>query len=839
MNEAITCTDSTHYGVNAAGTGCITCPAGEHLVSGACTTVQGNYVSAASDITQKECTGTLIPKNDKSNCISNVCPIKDGTGTLNVEGGTCHLKSCGAGYYEHPDKQNHPNKCITVPANLGKYSPASNKSAIDCSPDKPADSDWVMTAGASQSSDCNWDCKSTHTEDTNVCYLTTQVCAIENSSKNKIGTGTQAYTANTQGTYGTCSSATDCETGYVLKNGGCHVPSTNGKYANSQDEETSCPAKPSVATWVTVAGGMTKAQACDFTCPNNKPMKTNSGNTRTCVAPGRGKFFAGGSEQNCWQGQADSATALTQRGGASGWAGDQTGVISAAECKVAGCSAADKVLNTAKTGCVDLTTGHYKKTDHTESSCGTAPGSSTGWLDPQPSDVTSDAECIFGCESGRTASSTKGSGGSCDIDAGHVVTRGPASNDAATKCTGGKVPHTNKKSCVDPKQGHFSKNGVETPCKGTPPATSTGWTSVQPSSVTSDTTCEFDCASSRSPVGTGSNGKCSIPNGHIATGNGAPTQCTNGEVPNPTQSKCVNPKQGYFSKNGVETPCKGSAPGTSTGWIGVQPSTVTSDTTCEFDCASGRTASSTKGSGGTCDIDAGHVATGGPASKNPATLCTGGTVPNTGQDKCVNPATGHYSKSGVETPCTTIEHSTWKANTGALSADSCPFTCNSNYGPNAAGTGCLTCGAGEHLIGGVCTGVQGNYVSAANDITQKECTGSSIPKNDKSDCISNDCSSKIDDGTGTIAIEGGPCQLTGCNAGFYEKVSNSCTEVEVNSGYYSGANNAGTTTCTGLPTQHAGWTNPAGSDESSDCTWACETGYTKNSASKCYSLYHS
>ena len=306
-----------------------------------------------------------------------------------------------------------------------------------------------------------------------------------------------------------------------------------------------------------------------------------------------------------------------------------------------------------------------------------------------------------------------------------------------------------KKAVLIQNKDTFPKMGLRPHVREIPPQPVTlvgpAW---QPScdSDPSDTTCEFDCASSRSPVGTGSNGKCSIPNvGHIATGNGAPTQCTNGEVPNPvTQSKCVGrlPKQGHFSKNGIETPCKGSAPGTSTGWVGVQPSTVKSDTTCEFDCANGRTASSTKGSGGTCDIDAGHVATGGPASKNPATLCTGGTVPNTGKDKCVNPAKGHYSKSGVETPCTTIEHSTWKANTDALSTDSCPFTCNSNYGPNAAGTGCLTCGAGEHLISGACTGVQGNYVSAASDITQKECTGSSIPKTDKSDCISNVCSDK-------------------------------------------------------------------------------------------------
>ena len=229
---------------------------------------------------------------------------------------------------------------------------------------------------------------------------------------------------------------------------------------------------------------------------------------------------------------------------------------------------------------------------------------------------------------------------------------------------------------------------------------------------------------------------------------------------------------------------------------------------------------------GTCDINAGHVATGGPASKNPATLCTGGKVPNPGQNQCVDPATGHYSKSGIETDCTTITHGTFKANTGSLSTDNCPFTCNSPYKPNAANTKCITCPVGEHLVKGVCTDVQGNYVSAANDTTQKECTGSLIPKNDKSDCISNVC--PITNGTGTIAVEGGTCQLTGCKAGFYEKVSNSCTKVEANSGYYSGANNAGTTACTGKPTLHASWTNPAGSDKALDCTWGCETGYKKN-----------
>ena len=138
----------------------------------------------------------------------------------------------------------------------------------------------------------------------------------------------------------------------MLKNGGCHVPSTNGKYANSQDEETSCPAKPSDATWVTVAGGMTKDAACDFTCPKGE-VKTNLGSTRACATPGTGIYSVGGNPHNCWTSESDSATELTNRGGASGWASPQpTTVTTATDCQLAGCTANDKVLNAAKTKCV-------------------------------------------------------------------------------------------------------------------------------------------------------------------------------------------------------------------------------------------------------------------------------------------------------------------------------------------------------------------------------------------------------------------------------------------------------------------------------------------------------
>ena len=679
-------TCNSNYGPNAAGTGCLTCGAGEHLISGACTGVQGNYVSAASDITQKECTGSSIPKTDKSDCISNICSIDDGTGTIAVEGGSCQLTSCDAGFYEKDS-----NSCTEVEVNSGYYSEANDEDVTQCSDTitKPNDSHWTNSAGSDDSGDCSWNCNASHSGYNGVCYANTQVCPILDKGI-EIGKGTQTYTAGTAGDYGTCQGATSCvsthsiysgtcymnskectsselatisshatagtrtydasanngtykscvvgscATGYVKRNNDCEVPG-NGKYAdNTDNSEKDCDKDGSLgidtqsgAAFITPSGGETQTTACNFTCPDGKVKNTVG---RICDVAGEGTYVVNNVQHNCWADDKDATTDATAESAAelgrrkgTAWATSQNNVTQLSECKLAGCLGSKVFKDNKKAECKNLPTNHYKDSDHTSescgtpptsstgwnsdqsgvsqkanckftcvsgrtisgtgesgsctlnqgyfattandaTSCGTAPGSSTGWENPQPSSVTSATECIFECESGRTASSTKGSGGSCEINAGHVVTRGPASNDAATPCTGGKVPHTNKKSCVDPKQGYFSKNGIETPCKGNPPATSTGWTSVQPSTVKSDTTCEFDCASSRSPVGTGSNGKCSIPNGHIATGNGAPTQCTNGEVPNTAQNKCVAPKQGHFSKNGIETPCKGSAPGTSTGW---------------------------------------------------------------------------------------------------------------------------------------------------------------------------------------------------------------------------------------------------------------------------------
>ena len=310
----------------------------------------------------------------------------------------------------------------------------------------------------------------------------------------------------------------------------------------------------------------------------------------------------------------------------------------------------------------------------------------------------------------------------------------------------------------------------------------------------------------------------------------------NDKILNTVKTGCVDLPSGHYKQSDhTSEPCK-VAPASSKGWTDPQPSSVTRATSCEFDCASGRTASSTKGENGTCDIKPGHVSKGGPSSNNAATQCKGGTVPNPAQTTCQNPEKGHYSKSGVETPCTAKDHSAFAENTGGLSTDACPFVCDKNYDLNADESACITCGVGQYLLQGACKAVSTGYVSKADIITQTECTGNTIPKSDKSVCVSNACpsSNAIGNGVGQLLVDGGGCTLVSCNGGYYEDTHNNsgqCTQIPANSGIYSPANDKGYSECSDSVTLHsqADWEHSAGIDSSAGCTWDCNTGYKLNS----------
>ena len=212
----IVCADALDYGLNAAETACITCPAGEWLVNGACATVDTNYISEADSILQEDCGSSHHPNAGKDDCVSNDCSSElvggHGVGQRTVHGGDCQLINCGEGYYE--DNINAPDQCSQVGANSGKYSPDNDKSLLDCSPDNPAGSDWVHGSGIGQAG-CNWDCRAaTHAEHDGACYANTRDCDIMaedgDGVTTKIGEGSQAYTAGTAGDYGTCENATSC-----------------------------------------------------------------------------------------------------------------------------------------------------------------------------------------------------------------------------------------------------------------------------------------------------------------------------------------------------------------------------------------------------------------------------------------------------------------------------------------------------------------------------------------------------------------------------------------------------------------------------------------------------
>ena len=196
-----------------------------------------------------------------------------------------------------------------------------------------------------------------------------------------------------------------CERGYV-KNGGvpaCEVPSAKGKYAHSSGTEKDCEDDgglnlPSDADWVDIVGGLTKKQACDFTCRGNK-IKTNQGSTRTCTDPGPGVFVVAGVGSNCWPKGSNSLAELAKRGGASAWTIIQLGVTKANDCKLMGCTPPNRVLNREKTKCVLLPDRHYKKADSTKGSCGKPHASVHGWANDQTG-VGQLSECKIDCGRG-------------------------------------------------------------------------------------------------------------------------------------------------------------------------------------------------------------------------------------------------------------------------------------------------------------------------------------------------------------------------------------------------------------------------------------------------------
>ena len=258
-------------------------------------------------------------------------------------------------------------------------------------------------------------------------------------------------------------------------------------------------------------------------------------------------------------------------------------------------------------------------------------------------------------------------------------------------------------------------------------------------------------------------------------------------------------------------------------WVASQAG-VTGQSDCEIQCGNGYQSADSSATGSTAECEqecslgstpnfgyapenSGRIAwdsskqpNGGWSATCTTVVCNEGYDDNDDDNTCEKTEAGYYSAGQnrkTRTQCTLDgntnqtkpkDDASWQG-TGLVSAVACRWTCNS-----------------------------GHHISS-----------------DSTSCTINDCSSEINDGAGERTSHSGACQVTSCEAGFYEKTTGSCSEVEAVSGKYSPANNKGTTACSNTVTKPgtATWTNPTKSDDVGDCTWACNDGYARH-LSACY-----
>ena len=154
-------------------------------------------------------------------------------------------------------------------------------------------------------------------------------------------------------------------------------------------------------------------------------MKTNQGINRTCSNSTPGIFVQSGTPTNCWPTTnnlvSSSAEELTHRGGGLGWVNPQpVGVTQASECQLTGCTANGKVLNVAKTQCVNLPDRHYKDSVTQQAvSCGTVHASvsagSGDWVANQAG-VTGQGDCEIQCGNGYQPADSSATGSTAECE---------------------------------------------------------------------------------------------------------------------------------------------------------------------------------------------------------------------------------------------------------------------------------------------------------------------------------------------------------------------------------------------------------------------------------------
>ena len=225
---------------------------------------------------------------------------------------------------------------------------------------------------------------------------------------------------------------------------------------------------------------------------------------------------------------------------------------------------------------------------------------------------------------------------------------------------------------------------------------------------------------------------------------------------------------------------------------------------CEQECSLGSTPNFgyAPENSGRIAWDSSKQPNGGWSATCTTVVCNEGYDDNDDDNTCEKTEAGYYSAGQnrkTRTQCTLDgntnqakpkDDASWQG-TGLVNAVACRWTCNS-----------------------------GHHISS-----------------DSTSCTINDCSSEINDGAGERTSHSGACQVTSCEAGFYEKTTGTCSEVRVGSGKYSAISSKTVIECaTALSTSentftlsdNAHWTNIAGASSSSHCTWACNSGWVQS-----------
>ena len=215
-----------------------------------------------------------------------------------------------------------------------------------------------------------------------------------------------------------------------------------------------------------------------------------------------------------------------------------------------------------------------------------------------------------------------------------------------------------------------------------------------------------------------------------------------------------------------------------------------------------------------------------------ATSCVGGFVKD--GVSCRVPEKGHYSKGGVETGCEAIGDSKWKVNpSSGLGSDMCDFDCNDGYKKD--GRSCYESPEARDL-----TELANNVSKVIGEERRSykvgtgygpwsvaSCIGGYHANSGNTNCVSNDCSSEIGDGSGARTVAGGTCQITSCAVDYYDSGVSDCEQVA--DGEWSAGNSKAKADCTGKPSD-SGYTTRGGG-VATGCSWACNGGYTEDSGS--------